>query len=186
MSKEGGRRSRGLSKDESELWEGVTRSVAPLRRRARRSVDSGANLADEPATSAAPRKAATIAQPASFKPEPKTPPPLAPLDRKTRQEIARGKRAIGGRLDLHGHTQDEAHAALLRFLRHAQAKGVSVVLVITGKGARGDGARGVLKRAVPMWLRLPEFRDYVIGFDDAAIGHGGEGALYVRVRKPRS
>jgi DNA-nicking Smr family endonuclease len=36
-----------------------------------------------------------------------------------------------------------------------------------------------------MWLGLPEFRDMVIGFDTAAISHGGEGALYVRVRKVR-
>ena len=71
----------------------------------------------------------------------------------------------------------------MRFLRRARDKGASVVLVITGKGGRGDGERGVLKRAVPMWLTLPEFREYVVGFDAAAIGHGGEGALYVRVRK---
>ena len=71
---------------------------------------------------------------------------------------------------------------MLRFLRRASDKGASVALVITGKGTRGDG---VLKRQVPMWLMLPEFREYVVGFDDAAIGHGGEGALYVRVRKRR-
>jgi DNA-nicking Smr family endonuclease len=63
-----------------------------------------------------------------------------------------------------------------------------VVLVITGKGARGGDAqseRGVLKRMVPLWLRLPEFRAFVIGFESAAIGHGGEGALYVTLRKGR-
>jgi DNA-nicking Smr family endonuclease len=62
------------------------------------------------------------------------------------------------------------------------------VLVITGKGGRADEARserGVLKRQVPLWLRLPEFRPYVVGFEDAHIGHGGEGALYVRVRRAR-
>jgi DNA-nicking Smr family endonuclease len=60
------------------------------------------------------------------------------------------------------------------------------VLVITGKcGRAGDagGERGVLKRQVPQWLRLPEFRAYVVGFEAAHIGHGGEGALYVRIRK---
>lgn len=185
MSKESGRRSRGLSKDESELWEGVTRNIAPLKKRARRAADNETSLADKPAMPAAPRKGATVPQPASLKPEPKTPPPLAPLDRKTRQKIARGHREIGGRLDLHGYTQEQAHTALLRFLRGAQAKGVSVVLVITGKGMRGEGERGVLRRAVPIWLGLPEFRDYVIGFDDAAIGHGGEGALYIRIRRAR-
>jgi DNA-nicking Smr family endonuclease len=57
------------------------------------------------------------------------------------------------------------------------------VLVITGKGMRADGERGVLKRQVPQWLALPEFRSLVIGFEDAHIAHGGEGALYVRVRR---
>ena len=61
-----------------------------------------------------------------------------------------------------------------------------LVLVITGKGARAaEGERGVLKRQVPHWLGLPEFRALVIGFEDAHIAHGGEGALYVRVRRAR-
>jgi DNA-nicking Smr family endonuclease len=94
---------------------------------------------------------------------------------------------------LHGYTQSQAHDALKHFLRAAQAKGASVALIITGKGKKdwgigGDDARGegVLKRAVPLWLKLPEFRDYVIGFEQASIGHGGEGALYVRLRKKRT
>jgi len=39
---------------------------------------------------------------------------------------------------------------------------------------------------VPLWLRLPEFRPYVVGFEEAHTGHGGEGALYVRVRRARN
>jgi DNA-nicking Smr family endonuclease len=102
--------------------------------------------------------------------------------------VARGKQPIDARLDLHGLTQHEAHGALLRFLATASARGARLVLVITGKGKRGDGderERGVLRRQVPQWLGLPEFRDFVVGFEDAAIAHGGEGALYVRVRRNR-
>jgi DNA-nicking Smr family endonuclease len=130
------------------------------------------------ATPAAVRKAA---------PAPKPTPALAPLDRRQKQRLARGREAIDARIDLHGRTQSEAHHALLQFLRHAQTDGAKFVLVITGKGARGDasGERGVLKRQVPHWLRLPEFRAYVVGFEDAHIGHGGAGALYVRVRRGR-
>ena len=65
--------------------------------------------------------------------------------------------------------------------------GATAALVITGKGARARdewSERGVLKRQVPLWLRLPEFRVYVVGFEPAHVGHGGEGALYVRIRKP--
>jgi DNA-nicking Smr family endonuclease len=103
-----------------------------------------------------------------------------------KQRVARGKDAIDGRLDLHGLTQSEAHAALLRFLRTASSRGARLVLVITGKGARAaEGERGVLKRQVPHWLSLPEFRAFVVGFEDAHIAHGGGGALYVRVRRDK-
>lgn len=83
-------------------------------------------------------------------------------------------------------TQSRAHRVLLNFLHYAQEDGMSVVLIITGKGKSGaESERGVLRRQVPQWLSLPEFRSVVIGFDEAHIGHGGEGALYVRVRRAR-
>jgi DNA-nicking Smr family endonuclease len=117
-------------------------------------------------------------------------PPLAPLGRRLKQRVARGREPIEARIDLHGMTQREAHGALLRFLERAQAEGVRIALVVTGKGkARSESdsqtERGVLKRQVPLWLSLPEFRSFVVGFEDAHIGHGGEGALYVRLRRRR-
>jgi DNA-nicking Smr family endonuclease len=184
---------RRLSDEEAVLWQGVTRSIAPLRRLSKRRSEPVAPEPDRPATKArstpAPKsvgKSAFTAPPAA--PKPVTPPPLVPLGRKFKQRIARGSHDIDGRLDLHGFTQAEAHDALLRFLHGRQARGAKVVLVITGKGARGGDAhaeRGVLKRMVPLWLRLPEFRSLVVGFESAAIGHGGEGALYVSLRKTR-
>ncbi len=75
------------------------------------------------------------------------------------------------------------------FSARAKARGAKVVLVITGKGFRGDagaGERGVLRRMVPMWLGLAEFRSYVVSFESASIAHGGEGALYVTLRRLRS
>jgi DNA-nicking Smr family endonuclease len=113
-------------------------------------------------------------------------PPLAPLGRRLKQRVARGREPIDARLDLHGMTQREAHAELLHFLHRAQASGAKTALVVTGKGGRNADSRpGVLKRQVPMWLALPEFRLLVVGFDDAHVGHGGEGALYVRLRRGR-
>jgi DNA-nicking Smr family endonuclease len=120
-------------------------------------------------------------------PPPKPAPRLEPLDRRLKQRLARGSEPIEARIDLHGRTQDEAHAVLLRFLRKAQDDGAKFALVITGKGARARdewSERGVLKRQVPLWLKLPEFRVYVVGFEPAHVGHGGEGALYVRIKKP--
>jgi DNA-nicking Smr family endonuclease len=181
MSGNGSRKGRRLSGEEHALWDSVTRSIKPLRRRAPKT-DAGAAPPDEKPPVRPPRKPAAAA-PAS-PPKPVSPPPLAPLDRRTRQKIVRGRQEIDGRIDLHGLTQAQAHAALLRFLRGAQAKGGRVVLVITGKGAP-TGERGVLRRQVPLWLALPDLRDCVVGFDAAAVGHGGDGALYVRLRKAR-
>ncbi len=97
--------------------------------------------------------------------------------------------AIDRRLDLHGLTQRQAHDALRGFIRAAQAEGARIVLVVTGKGAREGGdpfaERGVLRRVVPQWLKSTEFRPLVVAFETATIGHGGEGALYVRLRRPR-
>jgi DNA-nicking Smr family endonuclease len=62
-----------------------------------------------------------------------------------------------------------------------------MILVITGKGTGGSnhGGRGVLKRMVPQWLGQPEFRSMIISLEPASIAHGGEGALYIRLRKLR-
>ena len=82
--------------------------------------------------------------------------------------------------------QVRAHRALFGFLQRAHHEGLTFVLVVTGKGKIGSEAeRGVLRRQVPQWLSLPEFRSMVVGFEEAHIGHGGEGALYVRVRRSR-
>jgi DNA-nicking Smr family endonuclease len=183
MTSGGGRKGRRLSGEDIALWEDVTRSIKPIRRRAPKPQAVSESL-ETPAVAKPARKSAAIAPaPARLVP-PKSPPATAPLEKRLKQKIARGSQPIDARLDLHGHTQAEAHGALLRFLRRTQSRGGRLVLVITGKGVRGESG-GVLKRAVPMWLGLPEFRDMVIGFDTAAISHGGEGALYVRVRKVR-
>jgi DNA-nicking Smr family endonuclease len=175
------RQRRKLSEEERTLWGRVTRAVAPLRR-----VPAAAGEAPPSRSPGKPQPAPRAHAPgrgAAAKPAPKSPPSLEPLDRTLKRRLARGHVAIDDRIDLHGRTQSQAHAALLRFLRAAQADGAKLVLVITGKGAGTErGERGVLKRQVPLWLVLPDFRAYVVGFDDAHIGHGGQGALYVRIR----
>jgi DNA-nicking Smr family endonuclease len=114
-------------------------------------------------------------------------PPLAPLGRRERSQLSRGRKEIDARLDLHGMTQTRAHRALSGFLLRAHSQGLTFVLVITGKGraAGAESERGVLRRQVPQWLSLPEFRSLVVGFEEAHIGHGGEGALYVRIRRSK-
>jgi DNA-nicking Smr family endonuclease len=173
---------RPLRLDEDELWSAVTRSIKPLRplqQRARgeETAPSRAALGRVRASSAATSHTSSA------------PPPLAPISRRTRQRLARGTQSIEARIDLHGFTQREAHGALIQFLRDAQASGMKFVLVITGKGRTRldiDGNHGVLRRAVPRWLKGEEFRAYVVGYEPAHVGHGGEGALYVRLRRVRN
>ena len=172
------RGKRVLSYEERVLWSAVTKSIAPLPGRA---IEKALEPSETPGAAAAARAAATAPKVASPVAKPKEP-PLAPFGRRLRQRVARGREPIEARFDLHGLTQAQAHAALSRFLHSASARGVRLVLIITGKGGRG-GEAGVLRRQVPLWLALPEFRDLVIGFEDAHAAHGGEGALYVRLRR---
>ena len=188
-----GKRRRGLTYEDRVLWTHVTKAIKPLRAEAKHAGAAGDDVPDAPkpplkhppkfrklvtAAQASPAPRAT-AKPAAPSLEPK----MATLTRRMKQRVAKGKHAIDARLDLHGFTQHEAHSVLLRFLRSAHARDARLVLVITGKGRGGE--IGVLRRQVPQWLGLPEFRSLVVGFEEAHIGHGGEGALYVRVRRAR-
>lgn len=181
------RRKRGLSEEEVTLWESVAKQVKPLRKRHRAATpavalpESEAKATPKPAASPKPPVPAPIIPPS--RPEP---PPLAPIGRRERSHLSRGRKEIDARLDLHGMTQTRAHRALFGFLQRAHHDGLTFVLIITGKGKMGsESERGVLRRQVPLWLSLPEFRSLVVGFEEAHIGHGGEGALYVRVRRSR-
>jgi DNA-nicking Smr family endonuclease len=121
-----------------------------------------------------------------------TQPPLVELDRKSRSRIARGRTPIDARLDLHGLRQHEAHDVLRSFVWRAHAAGHRTVLVITGKGSRVRDPHpdappwavgsGILRKAVPGWLSAPEMRAAVLGVEPAHASHGGDGALYVRLR----
>jgi len=183
-------RRRILSEDEASLWEAVARSIKPLRKpRTRVEPNAKATAVERPAGTMPMRIKADelfARAPALSLPK-RSDPALSPIDRRTRQKLSRGREQIEARLDLHGMSQDQAHHALSRFLRNAQNEGMKFVIVVTGKGQRGGAGseRGVLRREVPRWLAMPEFRDVVVGFEVAAIGHGGEGALYVRVRRGR-
>lgn len=187
------RRKRVLSEEERALWESVAKQAKPLRKRAR-----VAKAEIVPATEPTPlsvhgstrhlrsKSIASPGQPATIN-RPPSPPPLAPLGRRERTHLSRGRIEIDARLDLHGMTQERAHRALLLFLQRASGDGLRFVLVVTGKGSTmgPDAERGVLRRQVPEWLSLPEFRTLVVGFEQAHLGHGGAGALYVRVRRGR-
>lgn len=170
------------TKEDWELWERVKQTTQPLN--ANRSGNEFQMMMEEPVRTAQQKPASRptrIVKP--YVPEPEirvslaSRPPL--LDETTTRKIARGRTSIDGRIDLHGLTQSEAHNRLYQFVEAAFANDKRTVLVITGKGARGEG---ILRQAVPRWLSEPLFREKVIGFRESHITHGGSGALYVRLR----
>jgi len=122
-----------------------------------------------------------------------TAPPLDPtsttgLDRATADKLRRGKLDPDARLDLHGLTLAQAERTLARFLERAQSTGCRAVLVITGKGLREQDGRmseGRIRAEFPHWLNRPENRARIYGVRTAHVRHGGGGAFYVMIRRPR-
>lgn len=156
---------RSLSAEERALWRAAMRDVA------RREEAEAAAPAEAPAPP--PRQPTRRAAP---------PAPASGIDRRSVQRLRRGERPIEARLDLHGMTQGEAHQVLAGFIARAWAAERRSLLVITGKG----GARGgVLRRAVPRWLGEPPNASRVLAFVPAQPKDGGEGALYVLLRRRR-
>jgi DNA-nicking Smr family endonuclease len=182
-------RLRLLTQDEVKLWVEVMKTVTPK---------PGARLlVAAPSFDSIPPKIAETEPnaPAKSAPEKKkvvgTPKilPLAPIERRLKQRLSRGRAEVDAQVDLHGLRQDEAHSVLRDFLHRAIHNRARVVLVVTGKGSRsGTGEsgseRGILRRIVPHWLAGPDLRHIVLGFEEAAASHGGSGALYVRLRNP--
>jgi len=81
---------------------------------------------------------------------------------------------------MHGFDQEQARPALEGFIRRAYADGHRAVLIITGKGKIGHG---VLKKRTPEWLASPALREMIAGVSQADQRHGGEGALYVALKR---
>jgi DNA-nicking Smr family endonuclease len=167
---------RPVKAEELRLWGVVAATVHPLPGKATPKVEAPAEpptairrVAPAPALVAPGRRAARA--------------DLQGIEPNRRHRIAREREEIGARLDLHGMTYDRARATLERFLARAWDEGFRAVLVITGKGVQGDG---VLRRAAPEWLAAPQLAHIVAGISEAHRRHGGEGALYVALkRKPR-
>ena len=108
-----------------------------------------------------------------------------PLVRRRAGHFRRSHLLIESTLDLHGLGQTRAHVALRRFVDKAWQSGLRSVLVITGKGTRTDGGVGVLRAAVPLWLKEPDLQSKILSFTYAQPRDGGEGALYLFIRRRR-
>lgn len=175
---------RNLRRDELELWRYITRNVAPYNPQPRRGDDAAApNL--EPAEPTRAPAAPVPASPAGAK---RPMPPLrlgatAAMDKRTGRRFKRGELAVDGRIDLHGLTVEQAHAALSRFIRASHARGARCVVVVTGKGS-GAGT-GKIRRETPEWLNRADLRPLVLAVSEARTRDGGTGALYVMLKRKR-
>lgn len=169
--------TRELRPEEVKLWSMVIDTVEARPGRA----------LPKPPEPSSPVKAATAKPaappvPSPSRPAKRPPAPQGPqaIEPNRARRIALGREAFGGRLDLHGLTFDSAKAALERFVLRAHEDGARAVLVITGKGSGGDG---ILRRHAPEWLAAPPLRAVVAGVSQAQDRHGGQGALYVALKK---
>jgi DNA-nicking Smr family endonuclease len=169
---------RPLRPEELRLWGVVAGTVHPLPGRATPKISA------EP-PEAKPAAPARIAAHVTARPHPpRHRSSVETIEPRRRHRIAKERDPIGARLDLHGLDQDRARSLLEAFLRRAWDDGYRAVLVITGKGVQGDG---VLRRRAPEWLAAPYLAPIVAGVSEAHRRHGGEGALYVALkRKPKS
>ena len=179
-------RIKKLTSEDRILWGKVARTTRPLPGRMDELVEFEEPV-PEPEKPPPPgiREGKSLAESFGGAPEPvKRQRVHHPLEKPVKRKLAKGHLPIEARIDLHGMIQNEAHGFLLHFLLRAHERGLRHVLVITGKGT-SLGSDGALKRAVPMWFSLPEFRMLISSYEPAARNHGGEGALYVRLSKPR-
>lgn len=189
-------RRRPLTRDELDLWRRSTADVRPLVELTRGADLPPGEKQPPPAANPKPTKAVTsgqalpqLARAGTKKPantaatralDPSRP---VDMDRRNWERLKRGQIQIERKLDLHGRTQMEAHGELDRFLTMASVSGLRCILVVTGKG--GVDGRGVLRQMVPRWLNEADNRQKVLSYCPAQPRHGGDGALYVLLRRRR-
>ncbi len=200
-------RRRSLRPEEAEIWAAVARTATPMhpgRQLFLKEVDTPVNAVPVHPEAQAPHGHTHMRLPLfqlgqkarstpkiDLQPTPGQSLAAAPLqmDAKTHGKMTRGKLAPEARIDLHGMKLSEAHPELIRFVMNAQSDGMRLVLVITGKGKRGQDVGpipqrlGVLRHQVPQWLRLPPLGQAVLQVSEAHLRHGGSGAYYVYLRR---
>ena len=181
--------------DDADLWVRVAKTAEPLKKnRAARVAAAPKRAASGKAKAAKTARAdAKSGLPPANPGRPSHTPAKGGLDRQTARKLDKGRLAVEARLDLHGMRQGDAHAALRKFINWAQSKDYRHVLIITGKGSLraesesfyDENARGVLRQAVPHWLTHGDLAPRIVSVSEAPRRLGGEGALYVRLRKGR-
>ena len=190
------RRSKPPRLKDWHLWTEVTRTVSPLHpERLAEEIAESPPLTEpapqantKPAQRPAPKSNGQAVRP--HVPQATSPIRDKSIEPKLNRKLRRGHVPIDATIDLHGLRQDEAHAALCRFVAARHARGDRTLLVITGVGLKKTGwgqieQKGVLRGMLPFWLNEKTLAPLVAGWESAAREHGGEGAFYVRLKRQR-
>ncbi len=184
-------------KQDGALWKAMTKDVVPLKEKntVYHSKEKSRPISKPTTPASAETQEIHIDIDTSVKNTPKDVfEKPAGIDHRTQQRLKRGKMPIDGRLDLHGKTQNEAYDALLEYIPAAQSSGKRCILIITGKGLPRHGNPsllessehiGILKQKTPQWLSMPPLSQYILDIQPSRPNHGGEGALYVLLRRKR-
>lgn len=185
--------------DDRALFEAAMRDIQPLKSRPSPRLLPRARTAPRIEAEKPAKVKRSVRPSPSVTPRHAPPPafhakPNAGLDKRSADRLRRGQMAIDGRLDLHGHTQADAHRAAHAFVAGGYRSGKRCVLIITGKGGARDDVdagfmpdrdSGVLRRNLPRWLGEPSVRHMVLRVESARPQHGGDGAYYVLLRRKR-
>jgi DNA-nicking Smr family endonuclease len=184
-----GKGPKDLTTEDRRIWARVSGSVTPPKsRKAVRVTPGGAGPAEvlDPKPLKTPPKPLPRPKPGLAETAPAPRPAIgvrpAPgeLEPRRQRRLSRERDPIEATIDLHGFGRFEAEDQLRAFLGGCQARGMRAVLVITGQGRRGGG---VIRASVHEWLHAQALRGVVSGFASAHRRHGGEGAIYVTLKR---
>ena len=156
-----------LSDEEKNLWKTITETVSPL----------PSDKIIKPSPKKPPKAKESGVDPSWVFTNQKRPHADLKVARLTSRETK--DISIEASLDLHGYTLEKAITALEKFIVTNHERGRRWVLVITGKGKQG-----ILREFIPTWIS--QNPTWIIGYSYAAPKHGGEGALYVHLRRIRN
>lgn len=184
-------RRRQPTADEIRIWRAVIADAKPLPGKTPPAEPSAEEAGSEPVASPPPppgsppvRPSAHPAPPSRHTGQGELHHGKAPgLDRRSAERLKKGEMEIEADIDLHGLSQDMAHFQLAAFIQRCWVAQRRCVLVVTGKGAQGFG---ILRAQVPRWLNQSPLRERILGFSYAQPRHGGDGALYVLIRRQRT
>lgn len=199
---------RTLAPEEAALWKRVIATVTPLKAAAKPIPASsplpgkrgaGGGSIEEAGSMPAPSKLVKAAKESFARADARTPPQPLParregsantLDGSWDRKLARGLVGPESSIDLHGHSLSAAYDRLDHGLEQAIRQGDRVLLLITGKPPRAESerphTRGAIRAAVGDWLASSRHSDRIAAVRTAHPRHGGSGALYIILRRPKA